>query len=682
VGKGIALDISTLNKEQQRVVTTLEGPLLVLAGAGSGKTKALTFRIANILHEKLAHESEILALTFTNKAAGEMKARISALLSRGVNVKAERSLPFMGTFHSICVKILRVEGKHIGISQNFIIYDTEDQLDTLKDAMSKLNISPKEFNPRAVLSSISSCKNELITPSDYLRIAQGYFQLTVSKIYPLYQKLLFESNALDFDDLIFKSVELFRDNKEVLNKYQHIFKYILVDEYQDTNHCQYELIKLLAKGHNNICVVGDEDQSIYGFRGSDIRNILNFEKDYPKVVVIKLEQNYRSTKNILSTANSIIKHNSERKDKKMWTENKDGELITLYTAENEKDEAFYIVKQIDQILGNNPHDTLAVLYRTNAQSRNMEEALLKAGYPYKLVGGMRFYERKEIKDIIAYLRLIQNQKDTLSLIRIINTPRRGIGPKVVEGLSDKAIELKCKPGELFLKEDVELDKKIRSFSLLLKSFIEKSKELNVVDLLKYVLDRTEYIKYIDDGTDEAKSRIENIRELGTVASRYISLKPEDSLREFLSDISLIETEEEKRKEEGKTSNITLMTIHAAKGLEFDHVFVIGMEEGLFPHTRSFLDPSEMEEERRLAYVAVTRARKKLSLLHADSRLYFGQRQANPISRFIEDIPKEFLDVKDYEDFVQKSFTKSKSDYTITSDDWAGWDENDKFGNYI
>ena len=439
MGKGIALDISTLNKEQQRVVTTLEGPLLVLAGAGSGKTKALTFRIANILHEKLAHESEILALTFTNKAAGEMKARISALLSRGVNVKAERSLPFMGTFHSICVKILRVEGKHIGISQNFIIYDTEDQLDTLKDAMSKLNISPKEFNPRAVLSSISSCKNELITPSDYLRIAQGYFQLTVSKIYPLYQKLLFESNALDFDDLIFKSVELFRDNKEVLNKYQHIFKYILVDEYQDTNHCQYELIKLLAKGHNNICVVGDEDQSIYGFRGSDIRNILNFEKDYPKVVVIKLEQNYRSTKNILSTANSIIKHNSERKDKKMWTENKDGELITLYTAENEKDEAFYIVKQIDQILGNNPHDTLAVLYRTNAQSRNMEEALLKAGYPYKLVGGMRFYERKEIKDIIAYLRLIQNQKDTLSLIRIINTPRRGIGPKVVEGCQTRQL---------------------------------------------------------------------------------------------------------------------------------------------------------------------------------------------------------------------------------------------------
>jgi len=703
-----------LNTEQLDAVKTTNGAVLVIAGAGSGKTKALTYRIAYLLDQKLAYPNEILAVTFTNKASEEMKKRVRAIITNKAltDPKAQLSIPFMGTFHSICVKILRMEARNLGMNPNFVIYDSDDQIDAVKDVMLSLNLSVKEFNPKAIHSYISSSKNELVGPDDYIQYAQGYFQLVVAKVYPLYQKLLDESNAMDFDDLIFNVIKAFRKDPKLLEKYQKLFKYVLVDEYQDTNRAQYTLISMLSQKYGNICVVGDEDQSIYKFRGSDIRNILNFEKDYPKAKTIKLEQNYRSTKTILNVANNVIRHNSERRDKKMWTENIEGELVNVYLAESEKDEAWWIVKQIDKLRKENDTESVAVLYRTNAQSRNIEEALLKGGYPYKLVGGFRFYERKEVKDLIAYLRVINNPKDTLSLSRIINTPRRGIGKKSLDLLTEKSTLSECKAGELLLdpeKRDL-LDPKLIAFSELLSDLVKKSNEVKVDELLKYLLEKTDFIKHIDDGTEEAKNRIENVKELTSVTAKYANLEARDSLNEFLSEIALIEASEEDTDKEEGNSLITLMTVHAAKGLEFDHVFIIGMEEGLFPHSRAFVDPSEMEEERRLAYVAVTRAKKNLSIIHAESRLYFGNRQANPASRFIEDIPDELIKKLSYEDELignlsnRDSYTSgypnkygNQSKYESKKslgDDWSGWGEGDdltstkknsngdKYGNFI
>lgn len=657
------IDLETLNPPQKDAVTTTEGPVLVLAGAGSGKTKALTYRIAYILDSGLAGPNNILAMTFTNKAAGEMKERISKLLTDSsawvnkseVEGKDEEegqgevgaymnsiygSVPrllWMGTFHSVCVKILKIYGEHVGISRNFSIYDSSDQNSAVKEAMNRLNISIKEFNPNAVHNYISSAKNELVSPQDYELYAQGYFQQVVARIYPEYQKVLRENNAVDFDDLIFLAIKLFRENKVILEKFQKQFKYILVDEYQDTNHAQYTFIRLLAEHYKNICCVGDDDQSIYAFRGATIKNILTFEKDYPDAKVIKLEQNYRSTKKILEASHQVISKNIRRKDKKLWTENIDGDNITIYTARNETDEGKWVTDTINSL--NENLSDIAILYRTNAQSRTMEEAFLEAGVPYRIVGGVRFYERREIKDVLAYIKLIFNPKDNKNLERIINVPKRGIGLKTYADLDSQA-RIKAKSiAEYLMENSDEINSKIKDFAFLLTNLTVKSKTLNIVDFINYLLDATGYIKSLKDGTLENESRIENIKELISVASKFEGEDPLVGLDLFLQEVSLLEGNVETSEVKDR---VTLMTIHAAKGLEFKHVFVVGVEENLFPHANTMLDERELEEERRLAYVAITRAKEKLYLTHAKQRIYFGVSQSNPLSRFAMDIDSDLV----------------------------------------
>ena len=658
------MDLSGLNPEQKQAVEHTEGPLLILAGAGSGKTRVLTHRLAYIIEEGLAEPYEILAVTFTNKSAGEMKSRISDLLKDNPKIKNSKkaALQWVGTFHSICLRILKIDGYLLGLDPKFTIYDSADQVDSVKEAMDRLFISRKDFNPNAVLAYISSAKNELITHEEYPRIAQGYFQETVAKIYPEYQKILSENNAVDFDDLIMKTVQLFQREPTVLEKYQKLFRYILIDEYQDTNHAQYVFVQLLAKKHQNIAVVGDDDQSIYKFRGATIKNILNFEKDFPGAKVVKLEQNYRSTKKILEASYGVISQNQNRKDKKLWTENDTGEKITIYKGLDERAEAEWVSDKILELLnaGASAED-IVILYRTNAQSRVMEESLLRSAQPYRIVGNVRFYERKEIKDVISYLRVVYNPKDDLSFKRIINVPRRGIGPKAekdfeleagTNGTSMLSHLLGFDPYEIGVDLKGEFDKEpdlAPAFSKLRKLFIEfyiESQKLNVVDLMKFILDKTGYLEWLDDGTSENEGRIENIKELLSVANKYELASPAEGLAAFMEEISLIEQEaEEKGEDEEK---VTLMTIHAAKGLEFNYVFIIGMEEGLFPHSRSYADATEMEEERRLAYVGITRAKMQLFLTHAEARLYFGQRQNNLPSRFMEDIAEELVEKESYD----------------------------------
>lgn len=715
------IDISSLNEKQKEAVVTTDGPVLVLAGAGSGKTKALTFRIANIIDKKLANFDELLAVTFTNKAAGEMKERVMKIIT-DKNIKM---IPYMGTFHSICVKILRIDGYRVGISDNYVIYDTDDCKNIVKDIFIKNNISTKEFNTSAIHSTISSLKNELITDMDYRSIAQGYFQEKVAEIYPEYQKELRANNAVDFDDLIMKVVELFENHKDILQKYQNRFKYIMVDEYQDTNKAQYKLIKYLAQKYENICVVGDEDQSIYKFRGSDISNILNFEKDFPKAKIIKLEQNYRSTQTILNAANGIIKANKERRDKKMWTANGEGERIVKYMAEDEKDEGKYITEIASDIVRiNNINrnlgvdiETIAVLYRTNAQSRSIEENFIKSGISYKLVGGIKFYERREIKDLIAYLRVMGNPKDNISLQRIINTPKRGAGKKIMDELYEMTQKFRLSFGEILTvksfinseneeNSDLSVDeiddnakkeskltqkKTIISDSIILEIVQSASKDLqnlialfsdirsnsftlNIKEYIKYILNKVNYIEYISDGSNEAEGRLENIKELLSVAENYNNLSPKESLKKFLEDLALIE--QDNKKDKDKEVEVTLMTVHASKGLEFDHVFIAGMEESLFPHSRSLTDSSEMEEERRLAYVAVTRAKQKLHILHSESRLYFGARQANDASRFINDIPEAHIEMKFYDGGSGKNL-KNSNKFSFSDDDFSDSDFEQK-----
>ncbi len=647
------LDLSVLNIQQRKAVETTEGAVLVLAGAGSGKTKALTYRIAYIVDTGLASPQNILAMTFTNKAAAEMRERIEKLTPDSHQLSAEGQADsrkqvtggflWMGTFHSICVKILKREGELIGLGRNFSIYDSSDQDVAIKEAMKNLNISTKEFNPRAIKNYISSAKNELIDSEAYESFASGYFQGIVAQVYPEYQKILKQNNACDFDDLIMFTVKLFKENPEVLKKYQERFKYILVDEYQDTNHAQYILISMLANLHKNICCVGDDDQSIYAFRGATIKNILNFEKDYPDCEIIKLEQNYRSTKKILEASYNVISKNKSRKDKKLWTDNLEGENITVYTARNEVDEAKWVTDKITEISKNCPLSDIAILYRTNAQSRSLEEAFLQSAIPYKIVGGFKFYERKEIKDIISYLRLIYNPRDNKNLERIINVPKRGIGDKTLADLNAKATESSLSPMEFLLKayQADLLNSGIKEFAAIVNDLINKSKTLNVVELINYVLERTGYIKFLSDGTLENESRIENLKELVSVASRYEGEEPLIGLEMFLDEVSLLQEAEERTEQVKET--VTLMTIHAAKGLEFKYVFVVGVEENLFPHSNSILDQKELEEERRLAYVAITRAKEKLFLTHATTRLYFGSIQSNPVSRFINDIEDKFLE---------------------------------------
>lgn len=652
--------LTDLNKPQQEAVENTEGPLLILAGAGSGKTRVLAHRIAYILQEKLACPNEILAVTFTNKAAGEMKERVGKLAKQLTSHHKQPAsynqqsvtynFPFVGTFHSICVKILRRDGHHIGIGSNFTIYDVDDQLSAIRQAMKELYLNPKEFNPKTIHSYISSAKSELITADLYKNFAKGHFQDAVGSVYPRYQAILKDNNALDFDDLLVRGVGLLRQVQEVLERYQNLFKYVLVDEYQDTNKVQYILVNLFAKKSRNICVVGDDDQAIYSWRGATIKNILSFEEDYPEAKVIKLEQNYRSTKKILDAAFEVIRHNQTRKAKKLWTKKDAGGNIQIYTAGDEQDESKFVAESIQELVEQKVDlNDIAILYRTNAQSRIMEEVMLSYGIPYQIFGSISFYQRKEIKDILAYLRVIYNPSDNVSLKRIINKPTRKIGTVTINKLKEQAKEKKVSMCELLLNDKNEEDclqsagtKHVQDFTKIIKDLKKASKKMKLTRFIEYTLERSGYLKWLDDGTSENESRIENIKELLSVASKYDDLESQTALAEFLSEVSLIEERQVKAQTKKDKDRVTLMTLHSAKGLEFENVFIIGMEEGLFPHSRSYTDPEEMEEERRLAYVGITRAREKLFLTHAESRNFFGSRQNNLPSRFLEDIPEEIV----------------------------------------
>ena len=643
--------MNDFNPQQKQAIEHEVGPLLILAGAGSGKTRVLTHRIARLLEKGLAFPEEILALTFTNKAAGEMKERIFKLLPERFSPS---QMKFAGTFHSICVKFLRFEGKEIGIGPNFTIYDEADKDQSIRDAMKVLHISPKEINPNTIGNFISSAKNELISPLEYANSASGMLAQALEMIYPKYEAILKENNALDFDDLIGKTVELFQSRDEVRSVYQRKFKFILVDEYQDTNHAQYVLVNLLAKQNRNICVVGDDDQSIYSWRGANIKNILSFEQDYPEAVVVKLEQNYRSTKTILEAAYEVIKHNNARKEKKLWTGKETGVPISVYNALDEKDESFFVAEKIRDLEKEVELDQIAVLYRTNAQSRTMEEAMLKFGVPYKIYGGISFYSRKEIKDVLSYLRAAQNQKDNLSLSRIINSPPRKIGPKTIEILESESSSFSESITEFLLKFDTqasdELKRKssVADFAKLVTKLVENSNKLKVTDYIKYVISESGYLKWLDDGTEENQSRIENIKELLTLASKFDNSDIKEGLSEFLNEVSLIEEQQLKSERNKDQKKVSLMSLHSAKGLEFDTVFIVGAEENLFPHSRSYADREQMEEERRLAYVGITRAKRKLYLTHAASRRFYGTSQANPVSRFVEDIPEHLITMQSWD----------------------------------
>jgi len=665
--------MNSLNSEQQKAVEIVNGPILILAGAGSGKTRTLTQRISYLIENNYARAENILAVTFTNKASNEMKERIMKQLN--IRPGTERVfLPWVGTFHSICVQILKRDGKEIGITGNFTIYDTTDQKDLVRKAIKKLNFNEKKINPGAVLSTISSAKCNLISPGDYHNVARGYFESQVAEIYSTYQKLLESNSGLDFDDLIMKTVVLLQKNPSILEKYQELFRFILVDEYQDTNHSQYVLTKLLAKKYRNICVVGDDAQSIYSFRGASITNILNFEKDYPDAKIIKLEQNYRSTKKILEASNEIIRHNPEQKQKKLWTENNEGEAILIYDATDEHDEAKWIATKVKELLleNINPKE-IAVLYRTNAMSRNLEEALLNTNINYRIVGGVRFYHRTEIKVVLAYLRVIFNPNDTIALIKAISNPRRGIGAKTIEKYTLLANQqrqglLKYLSSAFNNSPDL-LQKNILEFTRIMIKLRDLSTKEPVSDLIEDILEFSGYRAELKE-SGENESRLENIQELKSLARKFDPLDYPDGLEKFLEEVALIESSYESSKDDREF--ITLMTVHSAKGLEFDYVFIAGMEENLFPHSNSKFDPQELAEERRLAYVAITRARQQVMITHAESRLYFGSRNSNPVSRFIEDIPENLLMY--YNVFTGDDFGSESRLGTNSSSDWRELEE--------
>ena len=651
-----------LNSQQQDAVTLTEGPLLIQAGAGSGKTKTLVHRIAYILLEHLATPDQILAVTFTNKAASEMRERISNLLKTPNNY---HFMPFMGTFHSICVRILREDGTFLKIPKNFVIFDESDQLSVIKRIFKNMGISEKEYSKREVLNFISNTKNEMLEPSEVKNLAFNPTQKIAVEIYPKYEKELKTAVALDFDDLISKTVKLFSQHREVRKKWQDKFKYILIDEYQDTNASQYKLVKLLSSKNLNIAVVGDDWQSIYSWRGADFRNILNFEKDFPNTKIIKLEQNYRSTKEILDAAYAVISKNDNRSDKKLWTDQVSGQPVQVVQVNNERAEADFIINKIKEglNLGHRKLNDFAVLYRTNAQSRSLEEAFVRHGVNYRIVGGVKFYERKEIKDIIAYLRLIYQPEDRASLERIINVPRRSLGPKNLnmfwefaeqKGSILRALELINECQDLSKKAQEGLSSLFDILSSLRK--IEGTTQLS--GLIDSLIRRLDYYRYLDDGTVQGESRKENVKELLSVASEYQEL----GLSGFLEEVALISDLDSIK---DSKNSVTLMTLHSAKGLEFEIVFMCGMEETLFPHSRSLYEASEMEEERRLCYVGMTRAKKELYMLYAASRMLYGGIQHNPPSRFLEDIDAEFLQDKEpYYSFEPKDLKPSNDEVWI------------------
>lgn len=631
-----------LNPEQRRAVETTEGPLLIQAGAGSGKTKTLTHRIAYILSRRLATPYEILAVTFTNKAAKEMRERLGVLLERDASDRF--FLPYMGTFHGICVRLLRQDGQHVNVPSNFVIFDESDRLVAIKQATKELMIDEKQYPPRQISSFISSAKNEMMKPSDYDDSGSNPLVKVVSKVYPKYENILKKASALDFDDLILKTVQLFETNEEARTKWQKQFKYILIDEYQDTNAAQYKLIKYLVNEDQNIAVVGDDWQSIYSWRGADFRNILKFEQDYKNATVIKLEQNYRSTKNILDAAHGVITKNNKRSDKKLWTDSGSGMPVQIMQLTNERAEGEAIIRKIRMSMDTDHRELndFAILYRTNAQSRSLEETCLRYGMPYRIVGGQRFYDRKEIKDILAYVRLIFQPEDSVSFERIINVPTRGIGIKSIRNFLDwtayTGISLERAIATVSKCENLtpKAKKAISEFGKIIddiRTHVETSPPATIIDSL---IRRTDYMDYLDDRTPRGEARQENVRELLTVAQEY----QQEGLEAFLEEVALVGGIDDSHT---NGQAVTLMTLHAAKGLEFPVVFMPGMEETILPHSRALYDQSEMEEERRLCYVGMTRAKQELYLTHCVSRMLYGGVQHNPPSRFLSEIDENLVE---------------------------------------
>ena len=632
-----------LNREQQQAVQHTEGPLLILAGAGSGKTKVLTVRIAYLLAQGV-NPYEILAITFTNKAAKEMKSRVEGLVGDVAN------RIWLSTFHSFCAKFLRFElDNFLGYNSNFTIYDTSDSQVVIKAALKALNLDDKYYPVGAMLSAISDAKNKLMFASDYRKQARDFYQQKVADVYEYYERELRKNNALDFDDLLLVAVKLLQSNAAVLDKYSKRFKYVMIDEYQDTNHAQYLLAYLLSSHWKNIAVVGDADQSIYAWRGADIQNILDFEKDYPNCTSIKLEQNYRSTKIILDAANAVIDNNEGRPEKNLWTDKVEGAKIQHFTAQSEHEEAAFIgdtiVKKHD--IHGVPYGDMAILYRTNAQSRVLEEALIKRALPYTMVGGTKFYDRKEIKDVLAYLRVLYNPFDDLSLLRIINVPKRSIGATTVSKLQDYAREngtsLFMTLTQLHLVDTIKgkTKEKLEEFGILIFTLVAEMDDKSVLDILEAILDRTGYLAQLEESTDpQDQARAENIGELLSVAKDFQDTNPTGTVEDFLEQVALVNDVDSFEQEESK---VTLMTLHAAKGLEFPIVFLGGLEEGLFPHSRTLMNPEEIEEERRLAYVGITRAEKELYISNATTRTVFGRTSSYLPSRFIDEIPAELVD---------------------------------------
>ena len=656
--------LNGMNDRQAEAVQTTEGPLLIMAGAGSGKTRVLTHRIAYLIDEKMVNPWNILAITFTNKAAREMRERAEKL-------KTEAQDCLIATFHSMCVRILRREADHIGYNRNFTIVDPGEQRTLMKRILKNLNLDPKKWNERAILGTISNAKNDLIDEVAYANLAGDMYTEIVAKCYTAYQKELRQSEAMDFDDLIMLTLRLFDQNPDVLTYYQQRYQYIHVDEYQDTNHAQYQLVKLLASRFKNICVVGDADQSIYGWRGADMQNILDFEKDYPEAKVVLLEENYRSTKTILQAANEVIRNNRNRRPKNLWTQNEDGEEIVYYRANDEQDEALFVARTIDQLSREGySHKDFAVLYRTNAQSRTVEEALLKSNIPYTMVGGTKFYSRKEIRDVISYLNLIANPSDNISYERVVNEPKRGVGPGTVEKIrnfaSSQEISLLNASANILLSPvKGKAAQAVYDFANMLLDLRERLYDFTVTELVEAVLEKTGYTASLAaQATLESQARIENIEEFLSVTKNFDESPDNptdesglDKLSRFLNDLALIADTDDGDTE---SSEVTLMTLHAAKGLEFPVVFLVGMEENVFPLSRASEDEDELEEERRLAYVGITRAEKILYLTNANSRMLYGKTNYNQPTRFLREISSDLLD---YQGLARPSNSSFKVSYT-------------------
>ena len=658
------MNIDNLNDKQKEAVLYNDGPLLIIAGAGAGKTKTLTTKIAYLIEEKYATPYNVLAITFTNKAAKEMKDRLYAMLG-DVAKKIQVS-----TFHSFGLKLLRENFELLGYDRNFVIMDSDDSLTVVKKIIKDLGYDPKVYNPKAIRNKISSCKNEMISAKAYERYAVSDYEQVIHKIYEKYEDKLYRNNSVDFDDLLLLPIKLFKENPDVLERYQDLYQYILIDEYQDTNQAQYILTKLISEKNRRITCVGDDSQSIYSFRGANYKNILNFEKDYPDAKTILLEQNYRSTSTILDAANQVIKNNSQRKDKKLWTDRGQGEKIKYYRAYNERDEAQYVIRKIKELVNRGTeYKDIAILYRTNAQSRVVEEEMLKENLPYRVIGSFYFYSRKEIKDLIAYLRLIHNSKDNISLLRVINTPKRGIGLKTIENLTSKADE-----------EGISIYDAINSGKELeFKNTIEKLKivaeDLTLTELIDKVLDASGMKKELESEQSlEAEVRLENLEEFKSITKAFEEKEGLISLEDFLLEISLISDVEEYKDDPNR---ISLMTVHSVKGLEFDNVFVIGMEEGIFPHMNSLMENMALEEERRLCYVAITRAKDNLHLVNARRRTLFGKEQVNPVSRFMSEINPELLETNVKEEELPK-----KEEKIDTTEMFREEEVDYKVGDYV